>query len=90
MRSREADLENGERIYFIAANVEGERISYTDGPDLGGMMMGSYLTCAACHGPDAHGGRHPDGEPLDQNMPRWEIREGDLADLLAFLNTIPE
>lgn len=22
------------------------------------MMMGSYLTCAACHGPTAHGGEH--------------------------------
>jgi hypothetical protein len=145
----EADISNGERIYFTGADQEGERISYAGGPDFGGMMMGGYLTCAACHGPDAHGGRHlmhmqvmdappiygaalsghggeeheegeqpdpghaageghepdgymleefgmavvegqhPDGEPLDQGMPRWQMEEKDLADLLAFLETIP-
>lgn len=49
---------NGERIYFTAINDRGERIRYTGGPDLGGMMMGGYLTCASCHGPDARGGLH--------------------------------
>jgi mono/diheme cytochrome c family protein len=24
----------------------------------GGMMMGTYLTCASCHGPEARGGIH--------------------------------
>lgn len=151
-------IANGERIYFTAANQEGERIPYSGGPDFGGMMMGSYLTCASCHGPQAHGGehvmnmqvmdappiygealsghssgdhsegedsnhedersetdddshetgedqesysldtfrmavvegKHPDGEPLGENMPRWNMSDHDLADLLAFLKSIPE
>lgn len=135
--SGEADPRNGERIYFTATNEEGGQITYRDGPDFGGMMMGRYLTCAACHGPEAQGGehvmhmqvmdapaitydalrgegeehaedednhgdehesydleafrlavvegRHSDGEPLDDNMPRWNIAEDDLRDLFAFL-----
>jgi len=96
--------------------------------------MGSYLTCAACHGPSAQGGRHvmhmtvmdapdiritalsseagehgeehgeynletfrkavvdgqhPDGEPLSQDMPRWQMSDADLADLFAFLQSLP-
>ena len=101
-------------------------------------MMGGYLTCASCHGPDAHGGLHVmhmetmdappiyyaalvgmmaeesngtqqpegytlenfrkevedgidvNGEQLDENMPRWQMSEQDLADLFAFLKTIPK
>jgi len=49
---------NGERIYFTATSGRGGSISYQGGPAFGGMMMGSYLTCAACHGPTAHGGEH--------------------------------
>ena len=49
---------NGERIYFTAASGRSGPISYQGGPAWGGMMMGSYLTCAACHGPTAHGGEH--------------------------------
>jgi len=49
---------NGERIYFTVTNNEGERIPYRGGPNFGGMMMGAYLTCAACHGPEARGGTH--------------------------------
>jgi cytochrome c oxidase subunit 2 len=52
------DAENGEKIYFTSISQRGERISYTGGPALGGMMMGSYLTCASCHGPTGQGGRH--------------------------------
>lgn len=138
----EADNRNGERIYFTAANEAGKRITYRGGPDFGGMMMGSYLTCAACHGPEAQGGRHvmhmqvmdapaisyralngedgqqhegegddhtgeageydledfrlavvkgqhPDGSPLDENMPRWNLGAEDLRDLFAFLKTLP-
>lgn len=33
-------------------------------------------------------GIEPDGEPLDQNMPRWSMTEADLADLLEFLKTL--
>jgi hypothetical protein len=50
--------ENGERIYFTAIGSEGDLIRYRGGPEFGGMMMGSYLTCAACHGPGGGGGTH--------------------------------
>ncbi len=53
-----SSIANGEQIYFTGQDQQGNRISYTGGPNFGGMMMGSYLTCAACHGPDAHGGQH--------------------------------
>lgn len=133
--SSEGSAANGERIYFTATNNEGERIYYRDGPNFGGMMMGSYLTCAACHGPEARGGahfmhmqvmdapdiryealseeadehgseegeeysledfrqaviegKHPDGESLSRDMPRWEMNDEDLADLFAFLKSLP-
>lgn len=137
-REPEASLNNGASIYFSSINSRGERIPYTGGPDFGGMMTGAYLTCAACHGPEARGGvhqmqmqvmeapdiryvalsgetgeheegeeeehgaydledfrlavvedKHPDGALLDPNMPRWQISDEDLADLLAFLKSIP-
>lgn len=56
--TEESSLANGEKIYFTATNLDGETISYRGGPSFGGMMMGSYLTCAACHGPEARGGTH--------------------------------
>jgi ABC-type glycerol-3-phosphate transport system substrate-binding protein len=52
------NAENGERIYFTSTSQRGGRISFSGGPALGGMMMGSYLTCAACHGLTGQGGRH--------------------------------
>jgi len=133
-----ADPANGEQIYFTSTDKKGNRIEYTGGPNFGGMMMGAYLTCAACHGPDAHGGqhvmhmqtmyappvyyaaltsmmaeesggtqaaggytledfrqavvdgKHPDGDTLDNDMPRWQMSNQDLADLFAFLKTIPQ
>jgi cytochrome c553 len=36
------------------------------------------------------GGRHPDGEQLDSDMPRWEMSEADLSDLFAFLKSLPQ
>lgn len=131
---------NGERIYFTASNEEGDTLRYSGGPNFGGMMMGTYLTCAACHGPEARGGthrmhmqvmdapdiryvtlqeeaeehgleaehgeehaeytlqefrlavidgKHPDGDSLDRDMPRWEMSGEDLSDLFEFLKTIP-
>jgi cytochrome c oxidase subunit 2 len=63
---------NGERIYFTAINDQGERIRYAGGPNLGGMMMGGYLTCASCHGPDARGGVHVmHMETMDAPDIRW-------------------
>ena len=32
-------------------------------------------------------GRHPNGEPLSSEMPRWNISDGDLEDLAEFLKT---
>lgn len=132
------DPANGEQIYFTSSDKQGNRIRYTGGPNFGGMMMGSYLTCAACHGPDAHGGQHVmhmqtmdappiyysaltsmkvedsggtqtpggytledfrkevvggtdvNGEPLEADMPHWQMSDQDLADLFAFLKTIPQ
>jgi mono/diheme cytochrome c family protein len=33
-------------------------------------------------------GLDPDGKPLDWTMPRWQMRETDLGDVLAYLNTL--
>ncbi|MFP4345015.1 MAG: c-type cytochrome [Anaerolineales bacterium] len=33
-------------------------------------------------------GLDPAGEPLDRTMPRWELEEDDLEDLIAFLKTL--
>lgn len=52
------NADNGEQIYFTSTSQRGGRISFSGGPALGGMMMGSYLTCASCHGPTGQGGRH--------------------------------
>ncbi|MFO8035237.1 MAG: c-type cytochrome [Anaerolineales bacterium] len=152
---------NGEKIYFTSINEEGERISYTEGPDFSGMMS-PPLTCASCHGPTGEGGRHvmhmevmdapdirfsalqgegegqgeeveheegdangeeehddgedteegghaddhgdytmedfrraviegkhPDGDLLDENMPRWQMSEDDLRDLFEYLKRLP-
>ena len=139
-----SDVANGERIYFTATSVRDARISYRGGPNFGGMMMGRYLTCASCHGPEAHGGthvmhmqvmdapditydaltgeaeehasgegdeahedehagydledfrmavvegKHPDGESLSREMPRWQMSDQDLADLFAFLKSLSD
>jgi hypothetical protein len=58
LASNQSSLSNGEQIYFTGTDQNGGHITHTGGPNFGGMMMGSYLTCAACHGPDAHGGQH--------------------------------
>jgi len=34
-------------------------------------------------------GQHPDGDSFSYNMPRWEMNDTDLADLLDFLKTLP-
>lgn len=125
---------NGEQIYFTATSQRGGNITYSGGPRFGGGMMGSYLTCSACHGPTAQGGthrmhmylmdapdirfaslaeemeehatgddlsdlqafrlavsqgQHPDGEALSPDMPRWQMSDADLADVLEFLKSLP-
>lgn len=57
MQNDSPDAENGEQIYFTSTSQRGGRISFTGGPAFGGMM-GSYLTCASCHGPTGRGGLH--------------------------------
>jgi cytochrome c oxidase subunit 2 len=34
-------------------------------------------------------GQHPDGEPLEPDMPRWRMNDADLEDLAQFLDTLP-
>lgn len=34
-------------------------------------------------------GKHPNGEPLSADMPRWQISDQDLADLFEFLKSLP-
>ena len=34
-------------------------------------------------------GQDPDGTQLDSDMPRWNISDDDLADLITFLKTLP-
>lgn len=35
-------------------------------------------------------GRHPDGRPLSEEMPRWKMSEADLEDLAAYLQSISD
>ncbi len=34
-------------------------------------------------------GKHPDGDPLNADMPRWTMSEEDLNDLLDYLKSLP-
>lgn len=132
---------NGEQIFFTTINKNDEFLTYTGGPE-SDMMMGGFLACASCHGPDARGGTHEmynytmiapdirysslqtrkrelveagslhlakenmeytiedlrlavthgqrhDGSELNRYMPRWEINDGDLADVLDYLKSLP-
>lgn len=47
---------HGERIYFTGRDEGGARIAY-EGTPFRGMPAGA-LSCAACHGGNAEGGRH--------------------------------
>jgi hypothetical protein len=35
-------------------------------------------------------GRHPGGEEVDADMPRWQMSDADLSDLFAFLKALAE
>jgi Cytochrome c len=84
---QEPDARNGERIYFTAASNRGGEISYTGGPNFGGMMMGAYLTCASCHGLEGRGWLHQmHMEVMDAPDIRYsalnsmpEMQEGDAS-----------
>ena len=58
LKDENPNVDNGAQIYFSANSQRGGNITYTGGPITGGSMMGNYLTCASCHGPNAEGGRH--------------------------------
>jgi len=131
---------NGKRIYFTATSAGNSQITYSDGPEIGMMMMGGRLACASCHGTDARGGRHvmhmevmdapdirwtalssghhdeeanagqnevnhkeydledfrnaveygqhPDGDKLSLDMPRWQMNDEDLKDLMYYLQSL--
>jgi hypothetical protein len=34
-------------------------------------------------------GQHPDGDGLDEDMPRWQVNDQDLSDLFDFIKTLP-
>ncbi len=122
---------NGERIYYLGIDGEGERIPFRSGPHWLRMMGGS---CVNCHGPDGKGGLpvmmgthlpgdvrysalvsgehhgeeedggqaytdddirravrngvEPSGERMDRTMPRWNISDEDLDDLLDYLKEL--
>lgn len=35
-------------------------------------------------------GRHPDGDEVKAEMPRWQMSDADLTDLFAFLKALPQ
>jgi cytochrome c oxidase subunit II len=34
-------------------------------------------------------GKHPDGDTLNEIMPRWQMSDQDLEDLFTYLKTLP-
>ncbi|MFQ5410223.1 MAG: hypothetical protein ACE5FI_17570, partial [Anaerolineales bacterium] len=34
-------------------------------------------------------GQHPNGDPLDRDMPRWSLGDDDLLDLADYLKSLP-
>jgi cytochrome c oxidase subunit 2 len=123
---------NGERIYYLGIDRDGQRIRFRGGPHWLRMMGGS---CVNCHGPDGTGGLpvmmgthipgdirysalvsgehhgeeggkegvaytdedirrviregiEPSGERMDRTMPRWNISDSDMVDLLEYLKEL--
>lgn len=78
-------------IYWSALAEHGD-----EGHDEGGDAAeeGEHAAEAAEYGMGAFRlavveGLHPSGEPLSEDMPRWDIGEEDLADLAEYLKTLP-
>ena len=95
----EPSAADGEQIYFTAENQRGGRIRYTGGPAFGGMMRGTYLTCASCHCPEGRGGSHvmhmyvmdaPDIRyvELAEEMEEHGGAEGEAYDLETFRRAV--
>ena len=72
-----------------------------DAPDIRWSALAAHKEGEEAH-EDEHGeygleafrlavveGRHPDGEPLDDDMPRWRIDDQGLADLAEYLQSLP-
>ncbi len=122
---------NGERIYYLGIDSDGQRIRFRGGPHWLRMMGGS---CVNCHGPNGKGGLpvmmgthlpgdiqysalvsgehhgdeesegeaytdedirrairegiEPSGERMDRTMPRWDIPDEDMNDLLEYLKEL--
>ena len=80
-------LANGEQIYFAGADTQGERVSYTGGPDFGGTPH-----------PDGYSlddfrqalvdGQDPAGEDLDTDMPRRQMSGDDPSGPFALLGAL--
>ncbi len=113
---------DGQTIYMTGYTTQGQRISFSDGPQWLRVHGGG---CADCHGADGRGGQPvmmgtevpPDiryaallaynppytddlikraitkgldseGEKLDPTMPRWQMTDQELNDVLAYLKTL--
>ena len=50
-------------------------------PAAGGYTLGDFRTAVI-------EGKHPAGDQLSSDMPRWQMSDQDLSDLFAFLKTI--
>ena len=72
-----------------------------DAPDIRWSALAAHKEGEEAH-EDEHGeygleafrlavveGRHPDGELLDDDMPRWRIDDQGLADLAEYLQSLP-
>jgi len=68
---------NGERIYYIAAGSSRESISHS-----GSISMMHPIGCVNCYGTDGKGVDLA-GEPLDEEMPRWNISQRIWTTLLS-------
>jgi len=66
------------RIAALAAEEEGEE-GHGGG---GGYTLEDFRRAVV-------EGRHPDGKPMDTNMPRWQLSDRDLEDLYNYLNSLP-
>lgn len=63
---------DGQRIFFTATSITGSPILYSGGPESDIMLTGGKPACVSCHGIDASGGRHIQGDiRMDAPDIRW-------------------
>jgi cytochrome c oxidase subunit 2 len=63
-------------------NEEGEDHSGSEGEGHQGYTLEMFRQAVV-------DGQHPDGEPLDRDMPRWKLADSDLQDLYDYLKVLP-